>query len=114
MKKNDILLLVASAFLLVVAWVGFSIYHNLATSTVVPTVGQQLIPIPPSFDTKTINALKTRTAVNPNFTALSQGSSESASPSPTPALSITPTASPSVQIATGSANQSSAGGTIKP
>ncbi len=115
MKKRDILLLLTSAFILVIAWVGFSIYHNLATSTVSDPVGQQIRPIPASFDTESISQLKRRKKVLLDFKELETTATNSSQASPTPTLIATPsptlipllTATPSGSVAT-------EGGTLLP
>lgn len=67
MKKNDLLILLASIFIFVFIWIGFSIYHNSISSTISEAVNIQLTPISPSFDTKTIEKLKKRESVTPLF-----------------------------------------------
>lgn len=67
MKQKDILLILISISIIVLAWIGFSIYHNLITSTIPEVLNVQISPIKPTFDTKTISELKTRTKVEPVF-----------------------------------------------
>lgn len=74
--------LLVSGFVVVVAWILFSIYHKAATSTIPPAVNIQIKPIAPEFDTKTINELKRRTLVSPLYEF--QESKKVASPSVTP------------------------------
>lgn len=98
MSKKDILLLLGSGFILVVAWIAFNIYHNLATSTVAPTVGNHLRPIPPVFDTESITKLKQRKKVSLDFKALdSQQATTSSQLIPTPTI---PIATASGEVAT--------------
>lgn len=59
MKQRDIFLIAVFTFLVVVAWIGFSLYHVQATSTISPTLKERIAPIEPRFDTSTINMLKT-------------------------------------------------------
>lgn len=70
MKNKDISLLLISAFVLIFAWVTFSIYHSSATSTISESLNRNIIPINPSFDTKTIDNLKKREMVIPIYSAL--------------------------------------------
>ncbi len=70
MKKKpstikDILFLSISSFIVVVAWVGFNIYHSYVTTTITPELQIQIIPIQPEFDMATIQTLKTRRQVQP-------------------------------------------------
>jgi hypothetical protein len=78
MKQKDIILLLVPSFLLVLVWIGFSIYHNFVTSTISQTLNIQILPIAPTFDTKTIAKLKGRQQVVPLY----QTTASSPSPSP--------------------------------
>lgn len=65
MKQRDLLLIAIFTFLVVIAWISFSLYHARVTSTISPTLRERIAPIEPRFDTSTINMLKTeRRAVN--------------------------------------------------
>ncbi len=76
MKRKDIILLVVPFFILVLIWIGLSIYHNSVTSTIPEVLNIQITPINPTFDEKTILNLKNREKVTPVFEA--QQSSPSA------------------------------------
>lgn len=89
MKQKDILLLTIPGFFLIVIWIIFSIYHSSVTSTIPENLTLQIVPISPTFDTKTIEALKNRTQIAPIF-ELSKSSSQTATPTPTPTPTITP------------------------
>lgn len=103
MRKNkvtqkDILSLSISMFILVVAWIGFNIYHTFATSTISTDLQMQITPISPNFDTDTIHKLKQRTKIDPLFESTQASPSAPINPtpiikevSPTPPLEITPT-----------------------
>lgn len=67
MKRREILFLIISTFILVVVWVGFSIYHNAVTSTISQTLSIQITPISPTFDMQTFEKLKEREKVSPLF-----------------------------------------------
>ena len=54
-------------FIFVVAWIGGNIYHSIATSTISKTTNEDILPIDPTFDIKTINKLRLRQKVNPSF-----------------------------------------------
>lgn len=119
MKQKDLLFLVISTFIIVIAWIGFSIYHNSTTSTIPSQLNTQIIPIPPDFDTKTINTLKAREQVAPIYAGQKTVPTQGAiSPTPTAVLTttpipaasgsgqVTPTASPSGTIPPGFGNRS--------
>jgi len=99
-KQNQILYLLTLTFFVVVAWIVFSVYHNIVTSTISPTIGREITPIPPDFNTHLIGTLKNRQGVIPlyNFVATQSSSHISTSSAqitpaiPTPVLSpqITP------------------------
>lgn len=74
MKQKDILLLVVPTFILVVAWIVFSIYHNWGTSTISETLNIQITPIEGKFDKETIDNLKRREKVLPVFEATEEAS----------------------------------------
>ena len=78
MKQRDILFLVISTFVLIAVWIGFSIYHNLVSSTIAMPVKEKIVPIDPTFDTKTIDMLKERKNIEPIFQAESKEATESA------------------------------------
>lgn len=67
MKRKDILIILVLLFVFVVAWVGGSIYHSIATSTISKTTNQDISPINPTFDIKTVSRLKLRLKINPSF-----------------------------------------------
>ncbi len=81
MKQRDLLFIAVSSFLLVLFWVFFSVYNSFVTSTISDTLSTQIAPINPTFDTTTIDKLKTRSHVDPLFEA-------------SPAASLTGTATP--------------------
>ena len=49
MKQRDILFLVISTFVLILAWIGFSIYHNLVSSTITKPVEEKNNPNQPNL-----------------------------------------------------------------
>lgn len=101
MKQRDVLFLVISTFVLIVAWIGFSIYHNLVSSTITKPVGENIAPINPSFDTKIIDVLKERKNIEPIFQTKSNEATESASIEniiqPSPTLPVSTNSGTSVQ-----------------
>ena len=66
-QKKDILYISISSFILTVAWVGFSIYHNWVTTTISETLQVQIQPIDPSFDQDTLQRLKNRQPIAPVY-----------------------------------------------
>ncbi|MBI5123485.1 hypothetical protein HZA75_06530 [Candidatus Roizmanbacteria bacterium] len=84
---NDILFFSVSIFIIVVLWIIFNIYYAYVTSTIRPDLQLQITPIEGTFDTTTINKLKTRQAVTPLFESGTQPeASPTATLSPTPAV----------------------------
>lgn len=67
MRKNDLAFLFGSGFLMVVAWILFSIYHESVTSTIPEAVTIQIAPIDPAFDVQTIDLLKKRQSISPVY-----------------------------------------------
>jgi hypothetical protein len=112
MKKNQILIILVPSFIFVIAWIGFSVYHNIITSTISDSLSVQIAPIAPSFDTNTIGALKNRLQVTPiyNLGTPSQNSVPQASPSAAP---VTPTPTPPAGNSAGS-QQATSGGSLTP
>lgn len=66
-KQKETLFILWLTFLTVVAWIGFNIYHIMATSTINDIDAASIIPITPKFDMDTINKLKTREIVEPVY-----------------------------------------------
>ncbi|MGH7202852.1 MAG: hypothetical protein ACREHC_00215 [Candidatus Levyibacteriota bacterium] len=66
-RRKDILFILISSFIVVVAWISFNIYHIWITSTVSETIQPQLAPINPVFDPATIQDLKKREQIDPLF-----------------------------------------------
>lgn len=88
MKKNQILIILIPSFIFALAWIGFSVYHNIVTSTISDSLNIQIMPITPDFDTSTITALKSRTQVAPIYELtfpVQNNTVPTASPSATPA-----------------------------
>lgn len=92
MKQKDILLLLISALILVIFWIGFSIYHKSVTSTIPESINTQIIPISPDFDNTTIEKIKNRKNIVPDY---QQPQRRQVAPTDTPApteelLPVTP------------------------
>ena len=83
MKQKDILFLFISTFIVVVAWIGFNIYHKMATSTISEDLQIQIKPIEPNFDSQTIENLKSRVQITPVYELKDTSPSVVASSSPT-------------------------------
>lgn len=106
MKQKELLYISISFFIVVIAWIGFNIYHQSATSTISDTLSIQIKPISPRFNTAVIDDLKSRQNIPPLYNLPSQQRASS-TPSgitaiPTPILNIplpssTSAASPSAQ-----------------
>jgi hypothetical protein len=101
--QKDILFLSISSFIVIVAWIGFNIYHIYVTSTISEDLQLQLTPISPVFDTQTIQKLQSRENINPVFEmqkTISPTPFVPSAPSPTPDVTAqsNPEASGTAQI----------------
>ena len=67
MKQGEILFFLGSMCIVVFAWIAFTILHDSLTSTIGQQTMQAIIPIQPTFDIKTIEAMKSRTAIAPLY-----------------------------------------------
>lgn len=111
MKQKDIIILIIPSFILIVAWIIFSIYHSSVASTITPTVSVQILPIQPTFDMDTVTKLKQRQAVTPVYETQAV-----AAPTPTPLFINVPGATPTASQTNIPANtpQGTAGGKLLP
>lgn len=95
-KQKDILFLLISSFIVVVAWIGFNLYHITVTSTVSQTIQMQLSPISATFDQATIEQLKTRENIVPVYNAQTSSAptatASAATPTPISPAGLTTTA----------------------
>lgn len=111
MKQRDVITLLIPSFILILAWIVFSIYHNSVASTIPPAVNIQISPINPVFDMDTVSKLKQRQKITPIYEG-------QAAPTPTPAPGFPNifSSSPSGSQTNGPANspQGSPGGTLLP
>ncbi|MBI1982294.1 MAG: hypothetical protein HYU49_00625 [Candidatus Levybacteria bacterium] len=106
MKQKDLVFLLASTAILVLAWIAFSVYYNLRTSTIPENINTQITPIQPVFDKKTLEALKQREKTVPVYKVESE---------PTPIQSgPTPIGSPSAESSLTEAEQATQGGGLSP
>ncbi len=91
--KNLTFLLIPT-FVLILAWIAFSIYVSRVKSTITDVQSKQIKPISSTFDLATIEKLKTRQVVTPILTfdpvssSLNQTGSESATLPPLEPLEI--------------------------
>lgn len=84
-KQRDFLNFSISLFLIVTAWIAFSLYHSYVTTTISEDLQVQIVPIDPTFDTATIEKLQSRERIEPLFQRDSQqDASTPATLSPTP------------------------------
>ncbi len=96
MKRTDFFLILIGGTIIVIAWIAFSVVHNLQTSTLSNESVSQTLPIAPNFDTNTINKIKDRNMVTPQFnlgnvSASQAGILPTPTPTPTPVLTPLPT-----------------------
>ncbi len=90
----------------IISWVIFSVYDNSVTSTISSDTSIAITPIPPNFDTDTLNMLKSKNIVSVDLEKNRPASSQSADISPTvvPTQAITPTKT--VSTSSGTINNS--------
>lgn len=69
MKQKNILIIIFLFFIFVFVWIGESIYHSALGSTISDKINNDIAPIVPIFDTKTIDMLKKRQKIIPSFEA---------------------------------------------
>lgn len=86
MKQKDIITFLILILILVSSFVGFNIYHNAVTNTIPEVLSIQVAPINPTFQTKVLDAIKTRRKITPLFNA----PVVTPSPTTTPPASISP------------------------
>lgn len=67
MKQKDLIFIFGSIFILVVAWIILSIYHNFVTSTIPEELSTQIAPIQPNFNVDYIKKIKERKKVAPIY-----------------------------------------------
>ena len=99
--QKDILFIFISSFIVVVAWIGFNLYHIWITSTISQDLQLELTPINPDFDQRTIQQLKTRENVEPLYDiqkstigitptpGLLDSTAPASTPAPTPLTPVT-------------------------
>lgn len=87
-KQRDILYILISSLVVVIFWIVSNIVHIWATTTVSEELQLQLTPINGTFDTDTLNKLKSRAHVTPQYERQTKsGDSQAILPTPTEALS---------------------------
>lgn len=67
MKQKDLFMILIPSFVIIVFWIGFTIYHNSVSSTIPPALNIQIKPIDPNFNSKAIFDLKKRKEITPMF-----------------------------------------------
>jgi len=92
MKQKDLFMILIPSFVVIVFWIGLTIYHNSVSSTIPPALNIQIKPIDPNFDSKTITDLKKRKEITPMFEMSATEQSQSSS-SAIPVLPSNPSAS---------------------
>ena len=88
-KQKDTLIIVILLFIFVLIWIGESVYRSAISSTISENVSQEISPISPTFDTKTIDKLKSREKLTPSF----ELQNASSTPIVIPTLPYSPNAS---------------------
>lgn len=86
--KNDLVIILITSFILIVCWIGFNIYNKSVSSTIDETLAKEIQPIPPNFDTETIDALNKRERIAPLFSLTQTEEASESAPTPTPEIVI--------------------------
>lgn len=112
---RDLLYLLIPTFILILAWIGFTIYGSRVKSTITEFQSRQIQPISPAFDLATLELLKTREQVDPILTFEAPPTEESlvgsASGEPLPEITVPLTPEEATIPSTPSASTQQAGGT---
>jgi hypothetical protein len=87
--QKDIVLLTFSMFIIVCLWVGFNIYDTYATSTIDKTLLENIVPINGRFDTASIEKLRARHIIQPDYTSPFASLSAQKRITPTPEVILT-------------------------
>ena len=96
-KQKHYLFILASTFVTVVFWIGFSIYHTWVTSTISPDLAIQIQPITPNFESAVIEKLKTREKVAPLYDLPDTGEVKTTAIQSSPVSTTSATASSSAR-----------------
>lgn len=93
-ERREILFFLISLVIVVFAWIGFNVYHNIVTSTIPDSLSSRILSIQSHFDTKTIDSLKKREKIAPILEGVVSTPSPTLTAIPTTTLSITPQSTP--------------------
>lgn len=85
-KKRNFVIILMLVLILTVFWVIFNVYHNYVNSTISDPLSVQIIPIEGKFDDETIEQIKTRIRIEPNFELEIASIASKSTPTPTPSI----------------------------
>jgi hypothetical protein len=68
--QKDLVFLTLSMFITTCLWIGFNVYDAYATSTISKYLELQIIPINGSFDINTLEAVKSRPVILPDYSGI--------------------------------------------
>ncbi len=96
MKQKYFLFISILTFIVVIAWIGFDLYHASITSTIDQTLSFQISPISPDFDASVLESLQKRETIlsvvslesTPASEAAEQTAEQEIEPNPTPEVTI--------------------------
>lgn len=112
MKNHQGISILITTCMMVLLWIGFNIWHSRQESTITETQNIQILPIVGTFDVKTIDLIKKRVPIAPNY------SPQTTQPQPTtpasPAATITPVVSPTASLSATPTTQATSGGILIP
>ena len=86
MRQKELLVILASAFIITIFWVIFNVYHSWVTSTIKDPLTYQIIPIEGKFDNDTIEQIRERMRVDGSYEIIP--AEEEISPTPTPEVVV--------------------------
>jgi hypothetical protein len=93
--QKDLVFLTSSLFIIVCLWIALSVYDAFVTSTINETLQTQIVPINGKFDVLTIEKIRNRMNIVPDY-SLPQSSVSALIITPSPIQTATQAAQPSI------------------
>lgn len=94
MYEKNFAIVLLSITIVVIAWVGFSVYHSFVTSTLDNSLTTQIMPIRKNFNPQVLDLLRQRMSTQPTYEldmSLTQTEEASSEAVVTPEVTATPT-----------------------
>jgi hypothetical protein len=109
-RQKEIIIILASIFVLSMIWIGFNLWHNAVTSTISQPLNADIQDISPDFNTNSIQILKKRTYIDPLYSVSGQ-KDETSTTEATPLA--TAAAVPTVPLQASTSGQTASGSSLK-